>query len=193
MFIMQVFSYFFLKQLATNLFYIFSSWSLIFNISLTASCPLNLQVWIFIKQNTMHDSQSIRLNSYLTFDGNCEEAMNFYKNALKGELEIMRFEGSPIEVPYNYKQKVLHAMLSFGQSVLMASDNMPGQILTKGNNHAISVATTNPVEAEAIFEALSQDGHIIMPFKKSFWGALFGMFTDRFGMNWMVNCQLKEH
>ncbi len=126
------------------------------------------------------------INPYLTFPGNCREAMEFYKTVLNGHLEIMPFEGSPVDVPDAYKNKVLHSTLRFGDSVIMASDAQPGQKIDFGNASYISMTVPALEEAQQIFEELSSGGQVIMPFDKTFWGSMFGMFTDRFGVGWMI-------
>jgi len=131
-------------------------------------------------------------NCYLAFSGNCREAMTFYEEALQGKLEIMPFEGSPMEVPDDYKNKVMHATLTFGDAMIMASDGMPGQEVSQGNNVHISINATTVDEAEKYFNNLSVGGQIIMPLADTFWGAKFGMLTDKFGVQWMVNCELEE-
>ncbi len=129
------------------------------------------------------------LNPYLTFAGKCREAMTFYKEALDGQLEILSFEGNPVEVPEDYKDKVMHATLRFGDAVIMAADAMPGQPVDHGNANALSIACTTIAEAERCFKNLSSGGIIIMPFEKTFWGAMFGYFTDKYGVSWMVNSE----
>lgn len=140
----------------------------------------------------MHESDNTTLNPYLMFEGNCEEAMSFYKNAVNGELEIMPVEGSPMKVPEEFKNKVMHATLRFGDAIIMASDNMQGQEVSYGNGYAISIASSNLKDAEAYFTKLSEGGQILMPFEETFWGAKFGMFIDKFGVSWMVNCELDK-
>ena len=138
----------------------------------------------------MQNQDSVTVNPYLTFDGNCKEVMNFYHEVLGGELEIMPFDGSPAEVPEDYKQKVMHASLRFGNAVIMASDGMPDNDVTFGDAFSISIGCSNVTEGERIFNALSKNGTVIMPFAEMFWGAKFGLFIDQFGVRWMVNCQL---
>jgi len=145
----------------------------------------------------MHNENLSTINPYLTFTGNCEEAMTFYKDALGAELELLNFEGSPMEVPEEYKNKIMHATLKFEGIILMASDTMPGADgptapVNQGNNIAISIAAKNLEDGEKFFNNLSDGGIIKMPFEETFWGAKFGMFTDKFGINWMVNCELKK-
>ena len=139
----------------------------------------------------MHHEKT-SLNPYLTFAGNCTEAMNFYKEALDGELELLPFDGSPVEVPEDYKHKVLHATLRFGYGVLMASDGMPDQEITLGNACHLSIAAISEEDGERYFKNLSEGGQIVMPYEKTFWGAKFGMCIDKFGINWMVNVEMKE-
>lgn len=140
----------------------------------------------------MHNKNETTVNPYITFDGNCKEAMEFYKQAVDGELEIMPFDGSPVEVPENYKDRILHSTLKFGAGIVMASDGMPGQAIEMGNSMSISIAVPEEKLADNYFENLSKGGIIIMPYERTFWGAKFGMFKDRFGVNWMINCEIPE-
>lgn len=139
----------------------------------------------------MHNQNKASVNPYLTFGGNCREAMTFYKDSLNGELEMLPFKGSPMEVAEEYQDKIMHATLRFGDAVIMASDSMPGQEIQSGNAVHISIASPNLEEAEKSFENLSKGGTVTMPFEETFWGAKFGMLTDKFGIHWMVNCELK--
>lgn len=132
------------------------------------------------------------VNPYLTFDGNCQEAMEFYKAALNGNLHTMPFEGSPAEVPEEHKNRVMHATLTFGSAVIMASDSMPGTPITHGNGNSISIAAADVNEGEGYFNNLSAGGAVIMPYQETFWGAKFGMCVDKFGVQWMVNCELSK-
>jgi PhnB protein len=138
----------------------------------------------------MHGKNITTVNPYLTFPGNCREAMSFYKDALNGELEIMPFRGSPVKIPEEYKNSVLHATLRFGDGTVMASDGMPDQELTNGNSDFISIACNNEIKAQLFFSNLSSGGTVIMPFEETFWDAKFGICIDKFGKSWMVNCQL---
>jgi PhnB protein len=132
------------------------------------------------------------LNPYLAFNGNCREAMTFYKEALNGELNIQTFGESPLDVPPEHKDKVMHATLTFGDAILMASDGMPGQEVTFGNSVALSIAALEEAEGEKIFNNLSEGGTVTMPWEKTFWDAKFGMCTDKFGIDWMVGVNLQE-
>ncbi|MGB8704306.1 MAG: VOC family protein [Gillisia sp.] len=140
------------------------------------------------------------INLYLTFDGNCEEAFNFYKLVFGGEFEqISRFGDMPPNPEYPVKErdknKIMHVSLAIGkESVLMGCDKASGfgDALNKGNNFAISVSQDSPKEADKIFEELSEGGEVRMPMGKMFWGAYFGMFIDKFGLSWMVSAPLAK-
>jgi PhnB protein len=134
------------------------------------------------------------INIYLNFNGNCEEAFNFYKSIFGGEFTHMgRFEEMPESDNYKVseadKNKIMHVELPIGTSVLMGSD-IGGDWATKfvqGNNFSVSITPNSKQEADTLFHALSKDGHITTPIQSTFWGAYFGMFTDKFGINWIVN------
>ncbi len=134
----------------------------------------------------------MKLNPYLTFNGNCEKAMNFYKNVLGGEFRIKEtFANSKGQMKYKPEDadKIMHATLVSGDFILMASDNMGDEFpFEKGNNFSLSLEMGNENEAAfKIFEGLSEDGFVIMPFEEVFWGGKFGMLTDQFGVQWMVS------
>lgn len=120
--------------------------------------------------------------------------MNFYKSVFNGTIEGLRyFESAPMmEVDPEYKKKVLHAVLHFGETTIMASDTLPGFPYVAGNNINLSLNIPVVEEAERIFRAMSEGGKVNMPFEDTFWGARFGMLTDQFGINWMVNCEQKK-
>lgn len=130
---------------------------------------------------------SLRVGPYLTFEGNCREAMTFYHSCLGGKLDIMPFEGAPMELPPGSEKLVMHANIMEGDFVLMASDTMPGQPVVKGNNVSLSLNCTSKEQMDKLFKSLSAGGQVTMPCEDTFWGAYFGMFTDKFGMHWMLN------
>lgn len=141
----------------------------------------------------------ITLNTYLTFEGNCEEAFNFYQTVFGGEFsDVERFENLPEEegmppMSNEDKQKIMHMALPIGSnSILMGSDTTRnyGGPVTHGNNYSISINTEDETEAQMVFSRLAEGGKITMPMEKTFWNAYFGMLTDKFNINWMVNCQL---
>ena len=133
-------------------------------------------------------------NIYLNFDGNCEEAFNFYARVFNVEFNyIGRFSEIPGEdgarVPEADKNKIMHVGLQIGDSTLMGSDS--GQEWSpqfkSGNNFSISINTDSKEEADRIFNTLSDGGTISMPMNSTFWGDYFGMFCDKFGVNWMIS------
>lgn len=134
-------------------------------------------------------------NIYLTFDGECEAAFTFYQSVLGGEIPMWnRFgemppqEGMP-PLSEEHKNRIMHVTLPISrETVLMGSDSMPGiHTITKGNNFAISLNSQSRAEAEKLFNGLSEGGNVTMPLQDTFWGAYFGMWEDKFGIQWMVN------
>ena len=140
------------------------------------------------------------INPYLTFDGNCEEAFNFYKSIFKAEFrDVNRFSEMPPNpeqpLPAGVENQIMHISMPISEeSVLMGSDAPEGFAppFVQGNNINISINTTDVEEGRRLFEGLSDGGQIMMPFEKTFWGAVFGMTTDKFGIHWMINCDLEE-
>ena len=136
---------------------------------------------------------------YLTFPGNCEEAFTFYKNVFEKEFTyIGRFKDMPSEnpAPESQKEKIMHVSLPISKETsLLGSDSLEefGQKTVQGNNISISVNTESEAEAERIFNGLAEGGKITMPQQKTFWNAFFGMLTDKFGINWMVNYDYEQH
>lgn len=132
------------------------------------------------------------LHIYLNFNGNTEQAFEFYRSVFGGEFQtLQRFDGSPgcEDVPADEKAGVMHVALPIGpNSVLMGTDVLKNMEQVKaGTNMSISVDTDSEAEAEKIFNGLAQGGSVQMPLQKMFWGAYFGMLTDQFGIQWMVN------
>ena len=134
------------------------------------------------------------INPYLTFNGNAEEAFNFYRSVFGGEFAggINRFKDTPgcEHMSVEDQQKVMHVALPIGNGdTLMASDYVEGMgaPLAQGNNFSITISAETEEEARKLFDGLSAGGNIAMQLEKTFWADLFGMFTDKFGINWMVN------
>lgn len=138
-------------------------------------------------------------NTYLNFNGTCEEAFNFYKSVFGGEFNyIGRFgempESDDYSVPEGDKNKIMHVSLPIGTSILMGSDIGGDWAPTfiQGNNFSVSITPESKQEADTLFNALSKGGQVTTTIHHSFWGAYFGMFTDKFGINWMVNFEEKK-
>jgi PhnB protein len=136
----------------------------------------------------------MKLIPYLTFPGNCEEALNRYQKIFNGTLsDVSRFGDNPNpQLPDDQKNKIMHARLAFGDNILMFSDTMPGGTIDFGNGISLSIGLTDETEARSIFSQLAEGGNITMPLEKQFWGALFGMVKDRYGINWMINCEVSS-
>jgi PhnB protein len=133
----------------------------------------------------------MQVQIYLFFDGRCEEAIEFYKQALGAEVEmLMRFKDSPEPpqpgmVPPGSENKVMHASFRIGETTVMASDgNCLGKPSFQG--FSLSLNARDEAEAERLFAALGDGGQVQMPLAKTFYSPCFGMVADRFGVSWMV-------
>ena len=133
------------------------------------------------------------VNPYLNFNGNTEEAFNFYKSAFGGEFAtIMRFKDSPeaANTAPEDQNKLMHIALPIGNgNMLMGTDALEskGQKLRPGNNFHLSISAESDAETEKLFNALSAGGKVMVPLSKQSWGSYFGMFTDKFGVQWMIS------
>ncbi len=142
----------------------------------------------------------INIEPYLNFNGNCEEAFNFYKSVFGGDFGyIGRFgemppqEGIP-PMDEEFKKRIMHISLKIGQTMLMGSDTGGdwAPTFTMGNNITLNLNAENKKEADDVFKKLSAGGKVIMPMQETFWKSYYGMFTDKFGVNWMINTQLSD-
>jgi PhnB protein len=128
----------------------------------------------------------MRVIPYIMFNGNCEEALNFYAKALGGQvMNLQHFEGAPMNVSEDDKKKVLHAQFSAGDIFFMASDGQQNEAV--GGMVHMSVDCASEEEINTIFETMSEGARVTMPLQDTFWGARFGMLADQFGVNWMFN------
>ena len=139
----------------------------------------------------------MKINPYLNFEGNCEEAFNFYKSVFGSEFMYMgRFEDMPSQegmppMREEFKKKIMHVSLLIGETILMGSDTGGdcAPSFVAGNNISLSLNPNSKAEADKLFAALSKDGKVIMPMEDMFWGEYFGMLTDKFGINWMISAK----
>jgi PhnB protein len=132
------------------------------------------------------------VNPYLSFKGECEAAFKLYEQCLGAQVgTIFRYAGTPMadQVPADWQDKVMHGTLTFGDQVLMGGDVAPDRY-EEPKGFSLSVHLDNPTEADRIFFELSRDGRILMPFEKTFWAERFGMVVDRFGIPWLINCEV---
>lgn len=133
------------------------------------------------------------VNPYLTFTDNCEEAFKFYQSVFGGEFPggIMRFGESPKEYQGGEgdKNKVMHVALPIGKNTMLMGSDSPADAgaVVKGTNLSIAFSPDSEEEATRVFNGLAAGGQVTMPLGKVFWGAFFGMLTDKFGVHWMVN------
>ena len=126
---------------------------------------------------------------YLTFKGDCKEAMEFYAKCLNGNLEqVSTFSEMKMEVAAEYKDKIMHGILKAGDLTLMFSDTIEKTMATvKGNSISLSMNFDDKETMTTTFEALADGGNITMPLQDTDWGAYFGMLSDKFGIHWMFN------
>jgi PhnB protein len=129
------------------------------------------------------------VSPYLNFDGRCREAMAFYQACLGGELHEMTFGEAGFTPPPGMEQRVLHARLVRGPFVLMASDTMPNTPYRQGTDVHLNVDCETVDEVDRLYAALADGGQATMPPHDAFWNSRFGMLVDRFGINWMFNCE----
>jgi len=132
------------------------------------------------------------IQAYVNYNGRCDEAIAFYKQALGAEVEmVMRFRESPDPcpegmLPADWNDKVMHSSMRIGDSVLMASDGM-SSTPPKYDGITLSLQAKTTDEADRLFNALAQGGEVVMPIGPTFWSPKFGMVKDRFGVPWMIN------
>lgn len=132
----------------------------------------------------------MKLNPYIHFGGNAEEALQFYANVLGGEvLDVQRYGDAPVPSDDDYKDKIMHARLVFSDNLIMISDVFKGQpVSTEGNVH-LSIEVEEEGRIDDLFNKMAEGGAVIMPLDDTFWGARFGMLKDKFGVHWMFNYQ----
>jgi len=133
-----------------------------------------------------------KIDPYLNFLGNTEEAFNFYKSVFGGEfIFLQRFKDTPHgdDMSADDKERIMHVALPIGGNILMGTDALEsaGQKLNFGDNMSIAITPESMEEAHKLFNGLAEGGNVQMALEKMFWGAWFGMLVDKFGVQWMVN------
>jgi len=135
----------------------------------------------------------MRLNPYLTFNGDCEAAFRLYEQCLGGKITFMMTYGdSPMaaQAPSGWSGKIMHATLTIGDQLLQGADVTPDRYQKpQGISVTLNMKAAEAAAAERIFKALAEGGQVQMPIQETFWAHRFGMVTDRFGTPWMVNCE----
>lgn len=140
------------------------------------------------------------VNVYLTFNGNCEEAFKFYQSVFGGDFpyvgrykDMPAGEGKPIAAAD--QEKIMHISLPISKETMLMGSDTDGEWASsykEGNNFSISINTDSKESADKLFSGLSKGGMVALPIANTFWGDYFGMFTDKFGINWMVSFNTKS-
>ncbi len=129
---------------------------------------------------------------YINFDGNCQEAVEFYATVFETEQPVfMTFDMGPQDpaypVPEEAKSRIMHTNLLIEGDLVMFSDTFPGMPFTVGNNLSLIVQSANKENLTKYFERLSEDGHVEMPLQQTFWSELYGNVTDKYGIGWQFS------
>ena len=136
----------------------------------------------------------MKINPYLTFNGNCEAAFKFYERCFGGKITIMMTHKeapsapSAEQVPPDWQDKIMHVCLDLGDRLLMGSDS-PCNYFESPQGFYVQISVDEPAEAERLFHALAENGTVKMPIEQTFWAVRFGMLVDQFGIPWMINCE----
>jgi len=135
----------------------------------------------------------MKVQPYITFDGRCEEALEFYKKSIGAEVTgLIRWKESPdkdMKAPPGYEEKVMNAAFRIGETALMADDGMGSQTKAEFKGMTLVIEVADDAEAKRVFMALGEGGNVTMPLAKTFWSSSFGMLTDKFGVPWMVGVE----
>ncbi|MBH8597659.1 MULTISPECIES: VOC family protein [unclassified Thermoactinomyces] len=133
-----------------------------------------------------------KINPYLYLRGNSEEAMYFYRDVFGGEIVTLRRYGDVPDIPCaeEDRDKILHGHLKVADQAIYFSDAIGNQSVNFGNQVSLTLELTEADVIEKVYNALAEGGEVLMPLQDTFWGAKYGKLTDRFGINWDLNCQL---
>lgn len=133
----------------------------------------------------------MNVKPYLAFSGNCQQAIGFYANCFQADIiKRITYENSKIDILDSYQKKLQHAEIKGNGVHILAYDASPDTPLNTGNKMHMSIDFNDPDKAKDIFKKLSEGGQVNNPFNKEEWGALYGRCTDKFGVHWMLNCDL---
>jgi PhnB protein len=137
------------------------------------------------------------INPYLNFNGNTEEAFNFYKSVFGGDfIALQRYKETPdaASMPASAQEKIMHVALPIGSGNILMGTDIPESMeqVSFGTNFSLSIEAESEAHAKQVFGKLSDGGQVTMPLDKAFWGAYFGMLTDKFGIQWMVNYNYEQ-
>ena len=144
----------------------------------------------------MHGRMAIKkLNPYLNFDGNGAEAVKLYESVLGAKVEALSRFGDMPEggATPETKDRIMHALLKLGENgIIMISDTRPGMPFVQGTNCYLTLDFDDVADMEQKFNGLAAGGKVEMALNDTFWGARFGMLTDKLGVRWMFNCELRK-
>ncbi|MDD1783722.1 VOC family protein [Enterovibrio sp. ZSDZ35] len=135
-----------------------------------------------------------QLQPHITFHGLCREALDFYKQALDGEvLTLQTFNDSPVEFQQHVLDRVMHAEFVSPEVSFFASDGLDGSLAQGSGDVALHVSFDDEKRQSHVFSALADQGQVVMPLDYTFWNVRFGILTDKFGIRWMLSCSVKSN
>ena len=131
------------------------------------------------------------VNPYIAYKGNCREAIEFYKSALGAEVLFSQTIGESPMSDMGPSENIMHCTIKVGESNIMMCDDPQPDAAVSGGNISLALGLKDPERARQLFDNLANGGSVVMPLQKTFWAEAFGMVTDKFGVKWMVNCDLQ--
>ncbi len=131
---------------------------------------------------------------YMSFNGNAEEALNYYKVVLEGDIgDVMRYKDAPdMDVSEGYMDKLLHGQLKIGDNEIFVADTFENMPVKMGGSVEMTLLMDSEEELRKVFDAFAKEGEVQMPVDKMFWGAIFGSVVDKFGIRWSLNFNISE-
>ena len=129
------------------------------------------------------------VNPYITFRGNCRQAIEFYKSALGAEVLFTQTVGESPMTEMGPAENIMHCTIKVGESTIMMCDQPGPDAAAGGGNISLAIGLNDPERAKVLFDGLTEGGSVIMPLTKTYWAESFGMLTDNYGIKWMVNCE----
>lgn len=134
-----------------------------------------------------------KFSPYISFNGDCKRALDFYQQVFNGEIKNISFyRDSPVEISDEDEDRVMHAVFQSEAVYFLAADTMPDSSVVVGDNISLSLEFEHESEMERIYHLMAEHGTVIMPLQDTFWGSSFGMLVDQFGLSWMFNWENPE-
>jgi PhnB protein len=128
------------------------------------------------------------VNPYITFNGNCREAIELYKTALDAQVLFTQTLGESPMSHLGPAENIMHSTIKVGNSTIMMADDLSPDGKAGTGNISLAIGLNDPERAKQVFEKLAKDGSVIMALEKTYWAEAFGMLIDKFGVKWMINC-----